>query len=124
MKRHLIAGVLLLSACGATAPPKTPAQALIEGYAALGSATAAFNVYAGQRPFCGDAGAKPAPLCADRDIVIQGDAAAHQVADAMDRAGAVIKAVNVADTQWAALVEPENLLAQFRALVARVTGGK
>jgi len=60
---------------------------------------AAFNVYAAQRPFCGDTGAKPAPLCAARAVVIQVDRAAHQVADAQDRAEATIAALDASDTK-------------------------
>ena len=91
----------------------------MEARAGLGSAVAAFNVYAGQRPFCGDAGAKPAPLCADRAVVIQGDAAAHQVANALDRAEATIAALDVGDSQWPALAEPLTLLKNFQAFVAK-----
>jgi hypothetical protein len=122
MRKFLLVGLLVLAACGTVPAPKTPAQALIEAYAGLGSAVAAFNVYAGQRPFCGDDGAKPAPLCADRGIVIEGDAAAHQVADALDRAREVIRAVDVDNVQWQALAEPMTLLAGFRAFVNRTTG--
>ena len=73
MNRAILALPILLAACGNVQPPQTPAQALVEGYAALGSAVSAFNAYAGQRPFCGDAGAKAPPLCADRAVVIEGD---------------------------------------------------
>lgn len=118
MRRFLLALPLLVGAC--VAPPKTPSESIVELYAGLGSAAAAFNVYASQRPFCGDAGAKAPPLCADRQVVIQGDAAAHTVADAIQRAEIVVNAVNAQDMKWAAIAEPANLLKQFQALVAKV----
>ena len=121
-RRAVMAGVFFVAACGVVPPPKTPAQALIEAYAGLGSAVAAFNVYAGQRPFCGDVGARPAPLCADRAIVIEGDAAAHQVADGLDRAREVIRAIDLENVQWQALADPMTLLAGFRSFVNRTTG--
>lgn len=123
MRKFLLVCLLALTACGAVQPPKTPAQALVEARAGLGSAVAAFNVYAAQRPFCGDGGAKPAPLCADRDVVIQGARTAHQVADALDRAEATIQALDVADSQWPALAEPLTLLKNFQAFVAKAKGG-
>ena len=78
MRKFLLASCLLVVTACTTPPqpPKTPTQALVEARASLGTAVAAFNVYAAQRPFCGDAGAKPPPLCADRAVVIQGDRAA------------------------------------------------
>ncbi len=99
MRKFLLAACLLtVTACTTPPqPPKTPAQALVEARAGLGAAVAAFNVYAAQRPFCGDTGAKPAPLCADRAVVIQGDRAAHQVADALDQTEATIEALNAGD---------------------------
>ena len=103
-------------------PTKDTAKALVEARAGLGSAVAAFNVYAAQRPFCGDAGAKPTPLCANRAVVIQGDRAAHQVADALDRAEATIAALDVGDSQWPALAEPLTLLKDFHAFVVKAKG--
>ena len=122
MRKFLLVCLLALTACGAVQPPKTPAQALVEARAGLGSAVAAFNVYAAQRPFCGDGGAKPAPLCADRDVVIQGARTAHQVADALDRAEATIQALDVADSQWPVIAEPLALLKNFQAFVAQAKG--
>ena len=122
MRKFLLVCLLALTACGAVQPPKTPAQALVEARAGLGSAVAAFNVYAAQRPFCGDGGAKPAPLCADRDVVIQGARTAHQVADALDRAEATIQALDVADSQWPVIAEPLTLLKNFQAFVAKAKG--
>ena len=122
MRKFLLVCLLALTACGAVQPPKTPAQALVEARAGLGSAVAAFNVYAAQRPFCGDGGAKPAPLCADRDVVIQGARTAHQVADALDRAEATIQALDVADSQWPVIAEPLALLKNFQAFVALAKG--
>jgi hypothetical protein len=122
MRKFLLVCLLALTACGAVQPPKTPEQALVEARAGLGSAVAAFNVYASQRPFCGDAGAKPTPLCADRAAVIQGDHAAHQVADALDRAEATITSLDVTDSQWPALAEPLTLLKNFQAFVTQEKG--
>ena len=122
MRKFLLVCLLVLTACGAVQPPKTPEQALVEARAGLGSAVAAFNVYASQRPFCGDTGAKPAPLCADRAVVIQGDHAAHQVADALDRAEATIQALDVTESQWPTLAEPLTLLNSFQAFVAKAKG--
>ena len=121
MRKFLLAICLLAVAACTTPPqpPKTPAQALVEARAGLGAAVAAFNVYAAQRPFCGDAGARPPPLCADRNVVIQGDHAAHQVADALDRAEATIEALNIGESQWPALAEPLTQLKNFQAFVAK-----
>lgn len=45
MRKFLLVGLLALTAaCGAVAPPKTPAQALLEARASLGSAVAAFII--------------------------------------------------------------------------------
>lgn len=122
MNRLLLALPILVAACGPVPGPKTPAEAVVELYAGLGAAAAAFNVYASQRPFCGDAGAKAPPLCADRQVVIQGDQTAHAVADAITRAEAVVNAVNAQDMKWAAIAEPANLLKQFQAFVAQAKG--
>ena len=124
MRKFLFAaGLLTITACTTPPqPPKTPAQALVEARAGLGAAVAAFNVYAAQRPFCGDAGAKAPPLCSDRAVVIQGDRAAHQVADALDRAEATIEAQDASDSQWPALAEPLTLLKNFQAFVAKAKG--
>lgn len=123
MKRILLAMPILLVACGAPRPPQTPAQAVVEAYAALGSAVTAFNTYAGQRPFCGDAGAKSPPLCADRAVVIEGDKRAQQVADALDIASAAVRSVNAQDQQWKALADPLTLLQGFRDFVRQKAGG-
>ena len=89
---------------------------------ALAAAVAAFNVYAGQQPFCDDAGAKAPPLCADRAVVIQGDRATHHIVDALDRAEATIAALDASDSQWPALSEPLALLKNFQAFVAQAKG--
>jgi len=124
MRKFLLAACLLtVTACTTPPqPPKTPAQALVEARAGMGAAVAAVNVYAAQRPFCGDVGAKPPPLCADRAVVIQGDHVAHQVADALDRAEATIDALDASDSQWPALAEPLTLLKSFQAFVAKAKG--
>lgn len=119
MRKLALVALLALSACGSPMAPKTPAQASLEAWAALGAATSAFNSYASQRPFCGMPDAKPAPLCADRAVVIEGNDAAHMVADGLTRADAVIKATNTADTQWAALADPLKALVGFQAIVAK-----
>ena len=93
MRRIILALPVLLAACGAVTAPRTPEQAVVELRAGLGTAAAAFNVYAGQRPFCDQPNAKAPPLCADRHVVIQGDQAAHAVADAIDRAEAIKVAI-------------------------------
>jgi len=97
MRKFLLAACLpAVTACSnPPQPPKTPAQALVEARAGLGAAVAAFHVYAAQRSFCGDVGAKAPPLCADRAVVIQGERAAHQFVDALDRAEATIDALDV-----------------------------
>jgi hypothetical protein len=121
---RLLALALLLVACSAVPAPKTPTQAILEGRAALGVAAAAFNVYASQRPFCNDAGAKPPPLCAERSVVIQGDKVAHQVAAAFDRAEVVVNTVGVADTQWSAVGEAAKQLLSFQSFVVQAKGAK
>ena len=123
MRGIFLAACLAVAACGNVQPPQTPAQAIVEAYAALGSAVAAFNTYAGQRPFCGDAGAKEPPLCADRAIVIEGDKRAKQVADALDIASAAVRSVNAQDQQWKALADPMTLLTGFREFVRQKAGG-
>jgi hypothetical protein len=122
MRKFLLVSLLALTACGAIRPPKTPEQALVEARASLGSAVAAFNVYTSRRPFCGDTGAKSAPLCADRAVAIQGDHAAHEVADALNRAEATIEALDIRQSQWPALAEPLTLLKNFQAFVAKAKG--
>ncbi len=119
----LLGGLLLsMAACG-SASPKTPAQALLEGRASLGVAVAAFNVYAGQRPFCNDPGAKAPPLCADRQAVIEGGKVAHQVASAFDRAEVIINATGTAELKWSVLGGALKQLVGFQALVAKTKGG-
>lgn len=117
--RKLFVMCLLLGACQ---PAKTPEQAIVELRFGLGSAAAGFNVYASQRPFCGDPEAKAPPFCADRHVVIQGDKAAHAVADAIDRAEFAVRALGAGDAQWAAIAEPATLLKGFQAFVAKATG--
>jgi len=115
--------MLALSACGQVESlPKTPEQGLLEVRAGLGIAVAGFNVYAGQRPFCDQLGAKPPPLCADRHIVIEGDAKAQEVSKAIDTAEVVVRASGNADTKWQALVTPANLLKTFQSFVDKVKG--
>lgn len=121
MRKLLLALPVLLAACSSQ-PPQTPAQAIVEAYAALGSAVSAFNAYAGQRPFCGDPGARPVPLCADRDVVIEGDKRAQQVADALDIASAAITSTNAQDQQWKALANPLVLLHLFQDYVRQKVG--
>lgn len=123
MRAAILALPVLLAACGSVLVPKTPEQTVVELRAGLGSAAAAFNVYALQRPFCDQPNAKAPPLCANRAVVIQGDQAAHAVADAIDRAEAVVGAVGVTDAKWSALAEPANLLQQFQAFVTKAKGG-
>jgi len=55
-------------------------------------------------------------------VVIQGDRAARQVADALDRAEATIAALDAIDSQWPALAEPLTLLKNFQAFVAKAKG--
>lgn len=110
-----------LSAC-AQAVPKTPQQALVEAYGGFGTAVASFNLYAGQRPFCDQPNAKAPPLCADREIVIKGDAMASKVADGLEIANQTLKASGTSDAQWAVLADPMKLLAQFQAFVVSVRG--
>lgn len=122
MKTILLAGALFLAACTPPQPPQTPAQAMVQLRAGLGSAVAGFNIYAAQRPFCDQPAAKPPPLCADRHVVIEGDRVAHQVADGMDQADALIKATGARDAQWAEVAKVANLLAGFNVFVAQARG--
>ena len=123
MRRIILALPVLLAACGAVTAPRTPEQAVVELRAGLGTAAAAFNVYAGQRPFCDQPNAKAPPLCADRAVVIEGDKRAQQVADALDIASAAIRSVNAQDVQWKALADPMALLQGFRDFVRAKAGG-
>lgn len=118
----LAAGLAVtLGACSA-AVPKTPQQALVEAYGGFGTAVTAFNLYASQRPFCDQPNAKAPPLCADRDIVIQGDAMASKVADGLEIANQTLKTTDTADVQWKVLADPLKLLQQFQAFVVKVRG--
>lgn len=111
---------IALSGCANTPSltPQTPRQALLESRAALTVAVAGFNVYASQRPFCGQVGAKPAPLCADRAAVIEGADQAHKIANGLDAAEVVIQVSGTSDIGWAALASPSKMLAAFQAWVA------
>ena len=124
MRNWLLAAGLAvtLTACAGTVVPKTPQQALVEAYGGFGTAVTAFNLYASQRPFCGDVNAKAPPLCADRDIVIQGDAMASKVADGLEIANQTLKAVNASDAQWSALADPIKLVSEFQSFVVKVRG--
>jgi len=82
----------------------------------------AFNAHPVQRPFSGDVGPNPVSICADRTVVIQGDHAAHQVADALDRAEATIEALDIGESRWPALAEPLTRLKDFQAFVAKAKG--
>lgn len=119
MRKFALLAVLLLAGCQ---NPETPRQALVTAYAAFGSAVASFNVYAAQRPFCGDEGARPPPLCADRTVVIQGDRAARVTATSLEAASAAIRAIGDEnkDAQWRALAEPAELVRAFSVFVAGV----
>ena len=121
----LAAGLAVsLSACAGspTVVPKTPQQALVEAYGGFGTAVTAFNLYASQRPFCDQPGAKAPPLCADRAIVIQGDAMASKVADGLEIANATLKATGAADAQWATLANPLKAVQEFQVFVTKVRG--
>lgn len=122
MKSTLLAGALFLAACTPPQPPQTPAQAMIDVWAGFGSAVAGFNVYAAQRPFCGQPNARPAPLCADRQIVIQGDQSAKATAAVLDQTDAVLKASNLQDQQWSAITEAVKVLVTFRSFVSKAKG--
>lgn len=116
----LLAAALALAGCGSPAiTPETPAQAMVGIRAAEAGTLRLFREYTAQRPFCGDAGAKAPPLCAERSIVIEGMEIATQLHDGLAHADTVIKAAGVSDTSWKALAEPKTLLDRFRAFVAR-----
>jgi hypothetical protein len=121
MKAVYLAGALLVAGC-ATQPPQTPAQAMVDVWAGFGSSVAAFNVYAAQRPFCDQPNARPAPLCADRHIVIEGDQSAKATAAVLDQTDAVLKATTLRDQQWAAIGEAVKRLADFRRFVGQAKG--
>lgn len=117
MRRILLLGCLTLAACN---PPQTPAQALVDLRATEAVLLRSFNEYASQRPFCGDAGAKPAPLCADRQIVIDGATTAQNVHEGLAVAEKVITASGASNASWQALVAPKALMERFQILVSGI----
>ena len=116
MRKLLLVGLLTLTACGTAlpSPPKTYRQALVEAAVPYTAAAHAATVYA-EQPRCGAAHAPPAPLCADRAIVValgkasQAARAALQIAQSLDGIAApeaqnrAITAVQTALTELAAL---------------------
>jgi hypothetical protein len=117
VKKGIFCGLLLLAACSAT--PQTPQQALLEGRAALGVAAGGFNVYAAHGLGWGDRGQNPPPLCAKREVVIEGDRIANEVAAAFDQAEVVINSTGVADTKWAAIGTALKKLVSFQSFVTK-----
>ena len=116
MRKLLLVGLLALTACGAALPPppKTYRQALVEAVVTYTAAAHAATVYA-EQPRCGTAYAPPAPLCADRTVVValgkasQAARAALQIAQSLDGIAApeaqnrALTAVQTALTELAAL---------------------
>jgi len=114
MRKLLLVGALTLSAC---TPPQTPAQTLVDLRATEAGLLRLFNEYASQRPFCGDAGAKAPPLCADRKIVIDGSTTAQNLHESLAVADKVIRAAGAGDASWKSLVAPKALLERFQNIV-------
>lgn len=114
MYKILIGGCLLVAAC---TPPQTPAQTLVELRAAEAGLLVLFNQYASQRPFCGDKGAKAPPLCADRQIVIDGSTTAQNLHEGLAVADKVIQASGAGNASWQSLVAPKALLERFQNIV-------
>lgn len=117
MRRVLLISCLLIPACGPQPIPQTPAQALVDLRAAEAGLLTLFNQYASQRPFCGDTGAKAPPLCADRQIVIDGSVTAQNLHEGLAVADKIIQASGAGNASWQALVAPKALLERFQNIV-------
>ena len=114
MKRVIFAIPIMLAAC---TPPQTPAQVLVDMRATEAGLLTLFNQYASQRPFCGDAGAKAPPLCADRQIVIDGSTTAQNVHESLAVADKIVQASGAGNASWQALVAPKALLERLQNIV-------
>ena len=88
-----------LNACSAVGvkAPETPGQLIAEAQAVRTVTAEAFVKYSLQ-PFCGDAGAPVAPLCADRTVVREGYQYLVTASAIINDAEAVIKTTGTADT--------------------------
>jgi len=116
MRKFLLVGLLALTACDTVLPPtpKTYRQALVEAAVTYTAAAHAATVYA-EQPRCGTTHAPPAPLCADRTVVValgkasQAARATLQVARSLDGIAApeaqnrALTAVQAALTELSAL---------------------
>ena len=114
MRKLLLASVLILAAC---TPPRTPAETLVDLRATEAGLLRLFNEYASQRPFCGDTGAKAPPLCADRQVVIDGFQTAQKINEGLKAADTIISASGASNASWQSLVAPRALLERFQILV-------
>lgn len=114
MHKIALGGCLILAAC---TPPQTPAQVLVDMRATEAGLLTLFNQYASQRPFCGDTGAKAPPLCADRQIVIDGSTTAQNVHESLAVAEKIVQASGAGNASWQALVAPKALLERLQNIV-------
>jgi len=114
-----ISGPLLATlAVAGCAVPQNAQQAMVGARAAYLSATGLFTVYA-QQPWCGPPPAPEPPLCADRQVVIEGANRAAEVAAALNAADAVIAAKGVPSMDLIT-----TLLTQFSAFVTKARTGQ
>jgi len=122
MRKFLLAGLLALTACGTALPPppKTYRQALVEAAVSYTAAAHAATVYA-EQPRCGAAYAPPAPLCADRAVVValgkasQAARAALHIAQSLD-------SIAAPEAQNRALTSVQAALAELSALTPAAEG--
>ncbi len=109
----LLAGLLALGACGSTLPPapQSFSQGVVQAGLAYNAAATAAVAYARQ-PRCGTEGAKPPPLCADRDRVIR-------LGQASEAARAALRIAEQLATMPAALPAAQD--AALATAVTRIT---
>jgi len=122
MRKFLLVGLLALSACGTALPPppKTYRQALVEAAVSYTAAAHAATVYA-EQPRCGTAHAPPAPLCADR-VVVVALGKASQAARAALRIAQSLDGIAAPDAQNRALTSVQTALTELAALTPAAEG--
>jgi len=122
MRKLLLVGLLALAACGTALPPppKTYRQALVEAAVSYTTIAHAATVYA-EQPRCGSVSAPPAPLCAERAVVValgrasQAARAALQIAQSLD-------GIAAPEAQNRALIAVQTALTELAALTPAAEG--
>jgi len=122
MRKFLLIALLALTACGTALPPtpKTYRQALVEAAVSYTTIAHAATVYA-EQPRCGATNAPPAPLCAERAVVVA-LGKASQSARAALRIAQSLDGIAAPDAQDRALTAVQTALAELSALTPAVKG--